>query len=60
MLTEMFTEDGSYKTPTITISRREYDSLIEDRKLLNALKAAGVDKWDGYDFAIKFLENSDL
>lgn len=36
----------------ITITKKEYDKLIEDSDFLNALKAAGVDNWDGFDFAI--------
>jgi hypothetical protein len=38
---------------TITISRAEYESLKEDSNFLNALYAAGVDNWDGYDEALE-------
>lgn len=37
---------------TITISKREYLELLDDSKFLNCLRNAGVDNWDGYDFAI--------
>lgn len=33
---------------TITISRTTYDKLVADRRLLNALYAAGVDNWEGF------------
>lgn len=36
---------------TVTISKKEYESLLEDRKWLQALEGAGVDNWEGYDFA---------
>ena len=36
---------------TITISKEEYESLLEDSKFLRALENAGVDNWEGYDFA---------
>ena len=41
---------------TVTISKKEYDELIEDMRFLNALRAAGVDNWDGYDFALDMLD----
>lgn len=40
---------------TITISKAEYLSLLEDRKQLNALENAGVDNWEGYDFAMELF-----
>jgi len=44
------------KESTVTITKLEYDELIEDRKFLNALRMAGVDNWEGYDYALKILE----
>lgn len=35
------------------ISRKEYKALLDDSLLLCALQGAGVDNWDGYDYAIK-------
>lgn len=32
----------------VIISRKEYDSLKEDSRLLARLEAAGVDNWEGY------------
>ena len=36
---------------TVTISEDEYLGLKEDAAFLAALEQAGVDNWDGYDFA---------
>lgn len=36
---------------TITITKKEYESLLEDSKWLQCLENAGVDNWDGYDYA---------
>lgn len=35
----------------VTISKKEYNSLLEDVRWLRALENAGVDSWDGIDFA---------
>lgn len=40
---------------TITISKEEYNELIDDQNLLNALRSAGVDNWEGYDYALEAL-----
>lgn len=40
---------------TITISKKEYDDLIEKEIWLSALEAAGVDNWEGYDHAHEIL-----
>lgn len=42
--------------PPVTISRAEYDSLKRDSLMLEALKAAGVDNWPGYDDALAMLD----
>lgn len=34
--------------PTVTISKQEYDNLVRDSRLLEALHAGGVDNWDWY------------
>lgn len=41
---------------TITIPLAEYNRLVEDSRLLNALRAGGVDNWEGWDDAIDALE----
>ena len=43
----------------ITITKKEYDSLINDRNLLVSLESAGVDNWDGYDSAMEIFEQMD-
>jgi len=44
---------------TVTISKKEYDQLIKDSEFLDALRAAGVDNWEGYSFACESLEKED-
>jgi hypothetical protein len=44
----------------ISIKRSEYDELLEDSAFLNALRAAGVDNWDGYDYALEILEEQEV
>lgn len=43
----------------VTISKKEYDQLIKDSEFLEALRAAGVDNWDGYSYAFEILEGKD-
>ena len=38
-------------TEMVTISKEEYDELIERSNWLGCLEGAGVDDWDGYDYA---------
>ncbi len=38
-------------TEMISITKKEYDQLVQDQKWLRALEAAGVDNWEGCDFA---------
>lgn len=37
--------------PKVEITQREYTQLLEDSAWLCALENAGVDNWDGIDFA---------
>jgi hypothetical protein len=39
----------------VALSGDEYDALIEDRGFLAALRAAGVDNWEGYSNAYNYL-----
>ena len=41
-------EDG-----TVTLTADEYDELVEDQDFLDCLRGAGVDNWDGWDYAIE-------
>lgn len=36
---------------TVTIPRKEYDELCKAEAMLDALHAAGVDNWEGYQLA---------
>ena len=40
---------------TVTITRKEYEALLAAREKLDALEAAGVDNWSGYDDAMALL-----
>ena len=35
----------------VTIKKSEYDQLLKDSDWLACLEAAGVDNWEGYDYA---------
>ena len=37
----------------ITITKEEYDDLWDDKHFLQCLRNAGVDNWEGYDFAVE-------
>jgi len=36
----------------VTISKAEYESLKDDSWKLQCLEGAGVDNWEGYDYAM--------
>lgn len=48
---EVVPENSEY----VTITQEEYNRLLKDTELLGALQSAGVDNWDGYDYAIELL-----
>ncbi len=35
----------------VLISKKDYERLLEDQKWLRCLEGAGVDNWDGFDYA---------
>lgn len=37
----------------VEISKKEYMMLLDYARLLNCLRNAGVDNWDGWDFALE-------
>ena len=41
----------------ITITKTEYDQLVESQKWLQALESSGVDNWEGIDMAHEMLED---
>jgi hypothetical protein len=42
-------------TPTVNIPSKLYVDLLADSTMLSALRAAGVDNWEGYAYAIELL-----
>ena len=46
-------------TNTVTITQKEYDSLIKDSEILQALYAGGVDNWEWYDQSLKDFYGDD-
>ena len=43
----------------VTITKEEYDQLQEDSRFLDCLRAAGVDNWEGYDYAFEILNEEE-
>jgi hypothetical protein len=43
----------------IEITYEEYKRLLEAERMLGALEGAGVDNWEGYDYAMEMLEQED-
>lgn len=43
----------------ITILKPDYDDLVESQRWLNALENAGVDNWDGCDFARELYQEEE-
>ena len=41
---------------TVTITEIEYKTLLSSQKFLNALEAAGLDNWDGYEQALDSMD----
>ncbi len=40
----------------VTITKKEYEDLLKDQKILRALYGTGVDNWEGYDIALEDLD----
>jgi hypothetical protein len=40
----------------VTITKKEYEKLLGRDNWLCCLEGAGVDNWDGYDYASELLE----
>lgn len=43
---------------TVTVPKADYDELVADSAFLACLQAAGVDNWEGYDFAREMLDDA--
>ena len=44
---------------TVTITKKHYNDLLEDSRLLQCLQNAGVDNWDWYSEALKEFNEDD-
>jgi len=45
--------NGIEREETVTISKKEYDDLLDDSLKLSALEGVGVDNWCGWDDAME-------
>jgi hypothetical protein len=43
---------------TVTISKKEYESLKENARWLQCLENAGVDNWPGIEFAYELKQEA--
>jgi hypothetical protein len=48
-------EPGEY----VTLPKAEYDALTHDSEFLGCLQHAGVDNWEGYSLAWRFMEGEE-
>lgn len=44
---------------TVTISKELYEDLLEIKKMMYSLQSAGVDNWDGYDYALEIFHGEE-
>jgi hypothetical protein len=44
---------------TVTITKKDYDNLVEADRFLKCLESVGVDGWYGYELAQDLLEEMD-
>lgn len=49
-------EQSSKDKELVTLSKEKFDKMQKEIDFLNALEAAGVDNWSGYEFAHKMYE----
>lgn len=43
----------------VTISKKDYEELLDRDAFLSALEAGGVDNWEGFDNAVKIYEEGE-
>lgn len=43
----------------VSISKSRYEVLLAAERFISALNAAGVDNWEGYDYACKIYEEGE-
>lgn len=56
-LKEQLSVSESNSEKTVLVTQKYLDDLESSARLLEALQAAGVDNWDGYDWAIEGLKD---
>ena len=44
------------KKEIVTITRNEYEELLDCKERLEWLEAEGVENWEGYDYAMDAME----
>jgi hypothetical protein len=44
---------------TVTIPLAEYEKLVDDQRFLRCLCAAGVNNWDGWNYAVEAYGEED-
>lgn len=44
---------------TVVIKRSEYERLLKNSEVLDALESMGVDNWEGYGDAMRSLRKND-
>lgn len=50
-INETVNASADQKDEMVTITKSEYDDLVESQKWLACLESAGVDNWSGIDYA---------
>lgn len=51
VLSQVDLSDFKVGDAVVVLSEEEYQKLMNDSSFLSCLQGAGVDNWDGYDFA---------
>ena len=54
---EMTLKEWCAQLPANHRVNKELNELLETQKWADALTAAGVDNWDGYDYAMDMIED---
>ena len=54
---EMTLKEWVEKLPECHLARKQYNQLLRDSDVLLALEGAGVDNWDGYDYAMENIDD---
>lgn len=55
MTTEPTTATTKTEPETVTLTKEEYEYLVKAEERLSALEEMGVDNWEGYSEAMKWM-----